>query len=380
MSHSRKKVVLFFANYGPYHLYRLKGFCKLANDLDWQVFPIELTRSGIAYEWKTKVKNTKPSIHSILGDKDPSQVSFPHLVLSLYRTLNKSQPDVIAIAGYFRPAMLATLAWSKYFKVPAILLSESKEDDAKRRWLIEKVKSQVLSHFTSALVGGQTHKRYLIKLGMPHDAIFFGYNVVGNESFLYEKSLEIKHAIESPYFLAINRFIPKKNLLFLLKSYAKYREKSVNNPWDLVLCGDGQLLPDITKLLDRLCLKKCVHLPGFLQHEQLLPYFAHANCFVHASFQEQWGLVVNEAMAAGLPVLVSNRCGCYEELVIEGVNGFGFAPDNQQQLIDLMLKLSSDAVDLQAMGHASLKHISKFSPDYFGQGLKKSIDYALTHY
>jgi glycosyltransferase involved in cell wall biosynthesis len=120
-----------------------------------------------------------------------------------------------------------------------------------------------------------------------------------------------------------------------------------------------------------------VHLPGFLQQQELLPYFAHASCFIHASVQEQWGLVVNEAMASGLPVLVSNRCGCYEDLIIEGVNGFGFDPENVQQLTDLMLKISSEKIDLQTMGNAALEHIQQFSPDYFAQGLIQAVNYAL---
>ena len=94
---------------------------------------------------------------------------------------------------------------------------------------------------------------------------------------------------------------------------------------------------------------------------------------------EQWGLVVNEAMAAGLPVLVSERCGCFADLVIKGVNGFGFDPYNSEQLTKLMLKISSDDCDREKMGQASLKHIEKYSPDYFAQGFVKAVEYATTH-
>jgi glycosyltransferase involved in cell wall biosynthesis len=84
-------------------------------------------------------------------------------------------------------------------------------------------------------------------------------------------------------------------------------------------------------------------------------------------------------MAAGLPVLVSNRCGCFEDLVIEGVNGFGFDPENQEELVQLMVKVTSNVVDLAAMGKASLEHIQKFSPDYFAEGLMQAVEYALAH-
>jgi 1,2-diacylglycerol 3-alpha-glucosyltransferase len=84
-------------------------------------------------------------------------------------------------------------------------------------------------------------------------------------------------------------------------------------------------------------------------------------------------------MAAGLPVLVSSTCGCYEDLIIEGINGFSFDPKNSEQLTELMLKMSSANIDLNKMAQASLEHIQKYSPDYFAQGLMQAIEYALSH-
>ena len=94
---------------------------------------------------------------------------------------------------------------------------------------------------------------------------------------------------------------------------------------------------------------------------------------------EQWGLVVNEAMAAALPVLVSDRCGCFEDLIIEGINGFGFDPDNSQQLTNLMLKMSAANFDRQRMGDAAFQHIQNYSPKRFADGLAKAIEYATIH-
>jgi glycosyltransferase involved in cell wall biosynthesis len=227
------------------------------------------------------------------------------------------------------------------------------------------------------LVGGKPQQRYLIKLGFPEEAIFSGYDVVDNSIFHPDKIKSLSAPLSSPYFLSINRFVSKKNLPLLINSYVQYRQQAGENPWDLVLCGDGELRPQIEVLIKQNQLENHVHLPGFLQQEELLPYFTHAQCFVHASTTEQWGLVVNEAMAAGLPVLVSNRCGCFEDLVIEGVNGFGFDPENQAQLTNLMLKMSSGEIDLTTMGQAALTHIQKYSPDYFAQGLQQAVEFAI---
>ena len=82
-----------------------------------------------------------------------------------------------------------------------------------------------------------------------------------------------------------------------------------------------------------------MHLPGFKPYDELPVYYALANAFVHASTTEQWGLVVNEAIASGLPVIVSNRCGCAPELV--NGNGFTFDPTNEHELTARLLEMAS---------------------------------------
>jgi glycosyltransferase involved in cell wall biosynthesis len=370
-----KKIALLFSNYGPYHLARLNAIFNYCRENQWQVLGIELARSLNTYPWKAQIENIPFTIVSVAKDQKLEQTNFIQLIRRFHGVLEQVNPDVLAISGYARPTMLFALLWCHWHRKPAILLSETTEHDAPRSWWREKLKSWIVKRYQAALVGGQPQKRYLIKLGMPADAIFLGYNVVGNEVFHPNKIKCLPHQIEKPYFLAINRFVPKKNLSFLISCYAAYRQEMGEIAWDLVLSGDGELRPQIEQQIAELGLNDNVHLPGFLQQDQLLPYFAHASCFIHASIQEQWGLVVNEAMAAGLPVLVSNHCGCFEDLVIEGVNGFGFDPENSQQLTDLMLKLSSGNIDLEKIGQAALEHIQKFSPNYFAQGLELATQY-----
>lgn len=289
------------------------------------------------------------------------------------------KPDILAIAGYAEKTMLSALIWCILNKKATILLSDSKEDDAPRRWWLEKFKSFLLKGYKSALVAGKPHQDYLLNLGIKPNGIFFPFDVVGNEEFHPTKIRHLPQPLNKPYFLAINRFVPQKNIPFLISAYSNYRQLVGNRAWDLVLCGDGELRSQIEQQIAENELQDSVHLPGFLQQQELLPYFAHASCFIHSSIQEQWGLVVNEAMAAGLPVLISNRCGCFEDLVIEAVNGFGFDPENLHQLTELMDKMSSGNIDLKIVGQASLEHIQKFSPDEFAKGLIQAAKYALAN-
>jgi glycosyltransferase involved in cell wall biosynthesis len=118
-------------------------------------------------------------------------------------------------------------------------------------------------------------------------------------------------------------------------------------------------------------------LPGFKQYDELPAYFGLAGAFAHASTTEQWGLVANEAMASGLPVLVSNRCGCAQDLVQEGVNGFTFDPCDIEQLAKLMLRVSDSQFPISDFGAASRRIISSWGPERFANGLRDAVTTAL---
>ena len=373
------KLGLLFSSYGPYHIARLESLKNNDSVLKGQVTGIELARSQELYPWRTKVDNLTYPIISVIQEQSLEQTKLIQIVGKLIKVLNQVEPELLAISGYFKPSMLAALFWCRLRNKPAILFSETTERDFQRAWWKEKIKRFIVKQFKSALVGGKPHKRYLVTLGMPEEAIFVGYDIVGNDAFHPENIKNLPSPLNKPFFLTINRFVTKKNLPFIISSYAQYRQQAGADSWDLVLCGDGKLRPQIEQQIATLNLQQVVHLPGFLQQEEMLPYFAHASCFVHASTTEQWGLVVNEAMAAGLPVLVSSHCGCFEDLVVEGINGFGFDPENSQQLTNLMFTISSKSFDRQKLGNAALKHIQNFAPERFAFGLMQAVEYAVSH-
>lgn len=371
-------IVVFFTNYGPYHLARLEAFQKVCNQKNWNLNCIEFSRVEELYPWEISKKSSQIFLETLDKDNSVESLSTHLMIERLFKKLNILKPDVIAIAGYANIIMLSALVWSVLNRKKAILLSASKEDDALRNPIIETIKSQIVRFYAAALVGGNPQKRYLQKLGMPCDSINFGYNVVGNDSFHPSVLKNLENPLDKPYFLSVNRFVPKKNIFFLLEVYNLYQKSCPSTVYDLVLCGDGPLRAEIEAYIIENELENKVHLPGFLQHSELKAYYAHAKCFIHASLQEQWGLVVNEAMAAGLPVIVSNQCGCFEDLIVEGVNGFGFRPNNPKELLDLMLKVTSRDIDLEGIGTTALKYIQNFSPEYFANGLRKSVEHALS--
>src|SRR5262249_43481894 len=149
-------------------------------------------------------------------------------------------------------------------------------------------------------------------------------------------------ALPAHYFLACSRFTPKKNLAGLLEGYALYRQTAGKAAWSLVIAGEGELKNELLALRDRLRLGDKGQFAGHKSYHELPTYYGLASAFVHASTTEQWGLVVNEAMASGLPVLVSERCGCVGDLVQPGINGFLFDPSSPGAIAEAMEKIAAD--------------------------------------
>jgi glycosyltransferase involved in cell wall biosynthesis len=173
--------------------------------------------------------------------------------------------------------------------------------------------------------------------------------------------------------------VAKKNLLRLLDAYARYRQRAGADAWGLVILGDGELRVEIEGRIAWADLAGAVILPGFRQYDELPAFYGLAGAFVHASTTEQWGLVVNEAMAAGLPVIVSDRCGCAPDLVRDGVNGFTFDPSDVEGLTGLMYWVAAMTDEYrQAMGRAGQAIIAEWGPERFAEGLMQAVDAALS--
>ncbi|HTA16198.1 MAG TPA: glycosyltransferase, partial [bacterium] len=161
-----------------------------------------------------------------------------------------------------------------------------------------------------------------------------------------------------------------------LEAYVLYRKRCGGEPWSLVMLGDGPGRARLEKMVDGLALRNFVGMPGFKQYNDLPVYYGLANALALPSTSEQWGLVVNEAMAAGLPVLVSRPCGCSEDLVKDGENGFLLDPLDTDQMAAVLARTSQAKKKLTGMGAKSLEIIGRWGPRAFAQGLSRAVEAA----
>jgi len=306
------------------------------------------------------------------------------LAVATYRKLNFYAPEVVIIGGYDRLACWAALVWTKIRRRKAILVLESHYLDKPRLVIKEFIKKFFISQCNGVLAAGSRHKDYAVKLGAEPERVFIMKGVGGVNLTSYLTAV-VKRKNKSDlcdelgippknYFLYVGRFSLEKNLLFLLKIYKRLKDETEESRhWGLILVGDGPQRIELESFIKKNELKD-VFLPGFVQQEKLIRFYAVADVFVLPSMSETWGQVVNEAMASGLPVLVSKRCGCYPDLVQEGVNGFGFDPFVEDELFDLMKDIVENKLDLHKMGRASLDIIETYTVDYCAEAYRQAVN------
>jgi len=405
------KVAVIFHRFGPYHCARLGAAAQQC-----AVVGIELGAETREYGWSKVERSEAFQWVTLFPEGDSRQSPVSELQKRVCDALSAAKPDVVAVPGWSDKGALAALRWSLDNRVPAVLMSETAALDESRVWWKEFVKRRIVALYSAALIGGHRHADYLADLGMPKNRVFMGYDAVDNEFFAQgakevrgqrtedgDQTMEVRGqtaGLPENYFLASARFIPKKNLDTLIRVYAEYRKRSevrgqksegsehrlptsdlrprTTDPWSLVLLGDGPLNSDLRQLISDLGLQDFVVLPGFKQYDELPLYYGLANAFVHASRVEQWGLVVNEAMASGLPVIVSDRCGCASELVQEGINGFTFDPGDEAQLTSRLLEMASLCQRRrEEFGQASRRIVGDFGPERFADGLMRAAETAV---
>lgn len=337
------------------------------------------------HEWQVRTADLGFDYVEAFPGKTVEQIDSKTLAARVIRWLDDSDPQAVVITGYYYAAMRAAARWAKRHNRVSIFLGDSHWEDRSRTAIKESVKGWwVRRHYDAAFAAGEQTAAYLVRLGVPREWIWTGYDVVDNQAFAdgaaaarsQGDALRDRLGLPERYFLFVGRFAPEKNVLRLLEAYATYRQTAGQRAWGLVLVGGGPQEPMLRERAQEL---RDVVFAGFQQADAVSAYYGLACCLVLPSVSETWGLVVNEAMAAGLPVLVSHRCGCVPELVRPGVNGYVCDPSNSDGMARLMGVLSSGRVNVEAMGEASRKIVSLYTPETWAQVLADCIERTLAY-
>ncbi|MBD2704537.1 glycosyltransferase family 4 protein [Spirosoma sp. BT702] len=341
-----------------------------------QIARNERSRAGLEATANDPYAPTYQYDYELLFDRFLDDIPLKERALALLRRARAYRPDVISLTGYYDPAQILLLIWAKLNRVKVILQNESTETDHQRGGWKEVLKEWIFGRCDGFFCFGSQSADYLIRLGVPAHKILLRKSAVDNDSLraAYERALRTRTqtqeslGLQPHNFIFVGRLISAKNLPTLVTSFANAQKQStMGKNWGLIFLGDGPEKESLQQQTQKLVLIDSVHfLPG-RPWFQVPDVLALSDILVLPSLSEPWGLVVNEAMVCGLPVIVSDRCGCVPDLVRDGQTGFIFDPDQPDLLTQLLRRFMDETVDVASMSEAARERIAPYSPEAVAQ-------------
>ncbi len=366
--------------------YRIPVFNALARreDVDLHVIFLSETDASIR-EWRVYSDEIRFSYDVLRSWR--WHVGKGNLLLNcgLSRAMARFKPDAVICGGYNHPAFWQALVWCKRHHVKFLLWTESNEHDARtRRPWIEALKGYFLRNCDGFVVPGKASFDYLLSLGSPAAGIVTAPNAVDNDFYAREgakiradgAAFREKFNLPARFILFVGRLVREKGVFELLEAYSRLCS-SLRSQVGLVFAGNGVAKADLESLADVISPGKIVF-TGFLHREDLPAVYALADILVLPTHSDPWGLVVNEAMASGLPVLVSEVAGCAADLVEDGKNGFVIPPNDANRLSRAIASMLNQPQLLKDMSLQSLNKIKNYSPDTCAAGFADAVLTAVT--
>lgn len=275
------------------------------------------------------------------------------------RALGASRPDVVVVSGWSTFPSQAALAWCRRHRVPYLLLVSSHDEGPKAGWR-RAVKGTVVPPVVKAAAGGLVlgtrSRESLVALGARPDRLHVFANTIDVPAWtaradeLAARRPELRAALgagpQEIVVLSVARLAPEKGLDTLVRAVFRAGPRL-----RLVIAGEGPQRRSLEALAHELGVE--LLLPGDLPHDRVPELYAAADVFVLPSWHEPWGVVVNEAAASGLPLVLSDRVGAASDLLQDRVNGALVAPGDISALADAIRRYADDPAARLAAAAAS---------------------------
>lgn len=309
------------------------------------------------YAWQELVNASKrPNLSKFGGVDCPS----------IYSKLNHLQPSAIIITGWHSKLLLQTLFAARRLKIKTIVRGDSNAQ-RQRSWPVRLIHRLLLTNYDGFLAVGKSNAQFFRNNGVADKKIFDAPYFVENDRFIEQgltpsddlealkpKALNSETLNTKEFcFLYVGKLIEVKNLFEMLDAFAIVY--AMHSNIRLLVVGDGELRSQLEAKATKL--KLPVSFIGFVNQSKLPLTYSLGDCLVLASDYETWGLVVNEAMACGLPAIVSDRVGCHEDLVIDGETGFVYEYGHTSDLAQKMTLMINQPQQCKAMGKSAQQRI-----------------------
>lgn len=305
------------------------------------------------------------------------------VVPQIWRELRSGNYDVLWLHGYGYFACIIAFLAARSLGIPVLLRGETHLLLARggwRRWFRDRLLGQFFKRIDGFLAIGSRNREYYRSMGVPDSRIHLVPYTVDNERFMQasDLSVEVRKDIrarfgifdDTPIVLYASKLVERKHAHTLLQAIAAMQGKGTKVA--LCIVGSGPMQSGLQELKKELNLLH-TNFVGFVNQSELPGIYAACDIFVLAAESEPWGLVVNEVMCAGLPVVVSDEAGCAADLVEDEVNGYQVRAGNQTDLISALSKLCASSTLRSQMGRASVARIRRWSYDECAAGLCDAI-------
>lgn len=298
--------------------------------------------------------------------------------MKLLKEILNYDPYLIIISGLASTFAIFSIIVSRLSKKKYAIHSES--HDLKDRNVLIKIlrdliysfllKKVVLIFPTSSLADTYLKKYLAYEVPsclFPNSAPF---SEINNRINSYRSSLKFSNWNQSLNVLYVGRLVKEKNIEVLLNAWKICESKNPN--LNLVIVGDGKQRCFLEKFSNDLNLKN-VQFMGRKKYDEIFEYYAKAHLFILPSYEEAYGAVVNEAISAGLPIIISDRVGCRFETLEEGLNGFSFHHLDHTELASKILYVFEDEERWRKMSNKSIEIAKNFETFIISANIKNAI-------
>lgn len=331
-------------------------------------------------------ENLSQPWHLELGgiDAEKLPVGFWRARSMMSRRLSTHKYAALHLCGWGHPMLVWAMFQAAWRHIPLYVESDTPYDSRAGGWkaLIKQCLYPLLFRLpTLMLPGGTRQAAYLRNFGVPEKRIRIVGMTVDVERMVTmasrfrlemdARSRRAKLGIQAGEvaFIFVGRLEEHKGIAILLEAFAILRARGMTIA--LIVAGDGLLRETVVQATTR---DPAIHWLGRLNGEEVVQAYCAADILVLPSSFEPWGLVVNEAMACGLPTIVSDRVGSADDLVVDKTTGRIVPANSVGELVEAMAWMAADGARLEKMGRAAQLLIKDWTMDNWARNICSAWD------
>jgi glycosyltransferase involved in cell wall biosynthesis len=330
------------------------------------------------------MKGEKTLVH--IG-RDSSGFSNRHLLVKyqpgLLSLIRYQKPDVVITEGFSQWALPAIVYRTMMQKTMVVGYQRTYHTERYAQWYRRFYRRMVAKYVDAFYCNGSLSKEYIESMGVNSDRIVVSGHATDVKGFMkrcssfaehQKKTMRKRLGIRGTMFLCVGRLIELKGIEQLIDAW--YELGSRCGDATLVLVGDGPQREALEAKARRYGLDN-VRFIGKVEYDNLYEFYSICDVFVIPTLEDNWSVVVMEAMASGLPIMSSIYNGCYPELVHKGVNGAVFDPFNKKELALKMRQFIGNQPIINRMGDASREIIRRYTPGRVARAIYEACRIAM---